>query len=274
MATFKQQTAKLKAGEVAYWSGGRKTLDAEGHEHLPVVYLHGSAGLAKAPAHELLAADRRLFMPIAPGLDGTEKLPGVDSMPALADLVADFIRKKLKGQNGVGKCDLWGHSFGGWLACWVAARHPDVVELLVLENPAGFRPPGKGGAPQGAAQMERMMIKHPEKALPDDRSPAMHAANQGVARHYHQGAPYDEALVAKLGHIAAPTLIVYATEEEIVPVESVELLRDRLPRRSLIYMYDARHMIQVDQPERLVRLVRDFFDRGEAFIVPTPKAAE
>jgi hypothetical protein len=38
-------------------------------------------------------------------------------------------------------------------------------------------------------------------------------------------------------------------------------------------MYDSKHCIHVDQPERFARLMRDFFDRGEAFIV-TKAAAE
>ena len=35
----------------------------------------------------------------------------------------------------------------------------------------------------------------------------------------------------------------------------------------MIYVFDAGHDIEVDQPERVVALVRDFFARGEAFIV-------
>ena len=35
----------------------------------------------------------------------------------------------------------------------------------------------------------------------------------------------------------------------------------------LLFVYDAGHNIEVDQPERFVALIRDFFSRGEAFIV-------
>jgi pimeloyl-ACP methyl ester carboxylesterase len=265
---FKQQSVTLKPGTLTYWSGGKATADAEGKDHLPVVYLHGAGGLYKSATHELLAADRRLFMPIIPGHDGTEYLPGIDSMPALAGLIADFIKKKLGG-----KCDLWGHSFGGWLASWVAALHPEVVDLLVLENPAGFRVAGKGGIPTEIRELARQMFAHPEKRIPDDRAREVVRANTGRTRHYHNGTPLDAELVKRLGDIAAPTLIAYGIDEEMIPIEGMRILGDGLQRHFLIYVYDAKHAIHVDQPERLASLMRDFFNRGEAFIV-TSAAAE
>jgi pimeloyl-ACP methyl ester carboxylesterase len=265
---FKSQTAKLKAGSLTYWVGGKKGADAEGHDHLPVVYLHGAGGLYKSAAHEMLAADRRIFMPIIPGHDGDDYLPDIDSMAKLAGLIADFVRKKLGG-----KCDLWGHSFGGWLACWVAALHPDIVDLLVLENPAGLRVEGKGGIPAETRELFRQMFAHPEKRIPDDRPREMVRANHGRTRHYHRGTPFDHDLAARLKDIVAPALIAYGTDEEMIPIEGIRVLCDAIPRHFLMYVYDSKHCIHVDQPERLSRLMRDFFDRGEAFIV-TRAAAE
>ena len=265
---FKSQIAKLKQGELTFWVGGKKGADADGKEHLPVVYLHGAGGLYKSATHELLAADRRIYMPIIPGHDGTDYVPDVDSMQKLAGLIADFVRNRLGG-----KCDLWGHSFGGWLASWVAALHPDVIDLLVLENPAGYRVEGKGGIPAETRELFRQMFKHPEKRIPDDRTREMVKANAGKTRHYHRGTPLDADLVARLGDISAPTLVAYGTDEEMIPLEGMRILCDGLQRHFLIYMYDAKHCIHVDQPERFSRLMRDFFDRGEAFIV-TSAAAE
>lgn len=183
MASFKEQ----KAGELSYFAGGKKTLDAEGHEHLPVVCL-GDDGVRAE--HELLAGDRRLFV-----LGG-----------ASAAATAEFIARKLKG-----KCDLWGHAKGALVAAEVAATAPDAVELLVLESPSAE---------------------------------------------------------VKGRDIAAASLVVYGTEEKLSPADLPRRVTDSIPHASLIYMYGG------GRPERLVRLIRDFFDRGEAFIVPTPKAAE
>jgi pimeloyl-ACP methyl ester carboxylesterase len=117
------------------------------------------------------------------------------------------------------------------------------------------------------------MFAHPEKRIPDDRSRETVKANAGKTRHYHRGTPFDTDLIARLGDIQAPTLVAYGTDEEMIPLEGMRILCDGLRRHFLIYMYDAKHCIHVDQPERFSRLMRDFFDRGEAFIV-TSAAAE
>jgi len=265
---YKTQIVKLKAGPLTIVSCGKTTHDVDGKDHLPVVYLHGAGGLGKSRFHEMLCSDRRLVMPVVPGHDGTDFVPGVDTMPRLADFIAELVTKKLGG-----RCDLIGHSFGGWLACWIAATHPEIVDLLVLENPAGFRAGGKGGIPTDTRELIRQMYKHPDKRPVDDRPIEWLRANVGKVRHYHNGVPVDDELVKHLPDIKAPTLLLYGLEEEMVPIETVRILADGIPRHFLIYVYDAKHSIQTDQPERMTQIVRDFFDRGEAFIVPSRQAA-
>ena len=63
------------------------------------------------------------------------------------------------------------------------------------------------------------------------------------------------------------TLVLQGTKDGMMPPESGQLLAREIPHAKLVYVYDAGHNIEVDQPERFVALVRDFFSRGEAFIV-------
>jgi hypothetical protein len=53
----------------------------------------------------------------------------------------------------------------------------------------------------------------------------------------------------------------------MVPKESVQLLKSRLPRSYLVYVWDAAHAIEVDQPERMLLLVEGFLQRSEGFMV-------
>ncbi|MDE0058134.1 MAG: alpha/beta hydrolase, partial [Defluviicoccus sp.] len=62
-------------------------------------------------------------------------------------------------------------------------------------------------------------------------------------------------------------LILHGTRDGVVPASGARLLKSRIPRCFLIYVYDAAHAIEVDQPEYFVGLVTDFFARGEAFLV-------
>ena len=60
-----------------------------------------------------------------------------------------------------GKCDVVAESFGGWVALWLAAKHPDLVEQLVLQGPAGLRDPGTGGVPADPDGRMRALYSSP-----------------------------------------------------------------------------------------------------------------
>jgi pimeloyl-ACP methyl ester carboxylesterase len=227
-----------------------------------VLALHSAGGVRLSPAFERLAMTHRLHLLVFPGFDGEPQLPGVTSMRGLADLANAYIQTVIKEP-----CDVIGHSFGGWTAAWLAAAHPDNVQQLVLAGAAGFRPDGVGGLDGDPATLQRRMYAHPENAAADERSPATRAGNRAAATRYNGGVATDANLVERLGDIDALTLIVHGTKDGIIPLESPRLLKARIPHATLIFIYDAAHSIDVDQPERFAGVVDDFLTRGEAFIV-------
>ena len=79
---------------------------------------------------------------------------------------------------------------------------------------------------------------------------------------------HDPDLISQLEKIEQPTLILHGTEDRIIGAESMRLLKSRLRRAFLVYVWDAAHNIEVDQPERVLSLVRSFLERSEAFVVP------
>jgi len=89
-------------------------------------------------------------------------------------------------------------------------------------------------------------------ALAPARAKAEHANNGGAA-------PLaDPSAKPKKGEEAPLDLL--ATADAIV-------LSERIPDCHLIFVYDAAHNIEVDQPDRFLTVVRSFLDRGKAFIV-------
>ena len=90
----------------------------------------------------------------------------------------------------------------------------------------------------------------------------------GLQRTDGAGAGHDPALVDRVGEIAHATLILHGTEDRIVTAESMRLLKSRLKRAFLVYVWDAAHDIEVDQPERMAAVVESFLERSEAFVVP------
>lgn len=251
--SFTRAELAVKSGKVSCYTSGT------GH---PVLYLHSAYGVRLSPALEHLAESFRFCVPVLPGFDGTPRHERLRSIPDLADLAADIIETEIKEP-----CDVIGHSFGGWIAAWLAVRHPTKIRQVVLCAAAGFRPEGVGGLDADPETLRRRMFAHPETVTPEQKTPDVLQQNRGMIGHYHGGAATDHDLVPLLREIEAETLVLHGTKDGIVPKESARLLREKIPHAHLIYVYDAAHSVDTDQPERYTQVVGDFLSRGEAFIV-------
>ena len=243
----------LSSGELGYYAAG---------EGRPVVYLHPAGGVRWTRVQDALAGSFKLLVPVMPGFDGTPAHAPVKSMRALAALAAEFIDKAVGAP-----CDLIGCSFGGYLATWLAAERPDLVDHLVLECPAGFRPKGHGGRPPDPEELKKLLFLHPEKLPPETKTPDIEAANRRMLAHYGYSPETDEELLARLPSIDKLTLILHGTADRMIPKESVQLLKSRLPHAYLVYVWDAAHAIEVDQPERMLAVLMSFLQRSEGFMV-------
>src|SRR5919205_4190147 len=127
---FEKKVAQAGGSELRYLDSGTGSR--------AVVMLHGAGGLrVDERVFNALADEYRLIAPSMPGFD--DSTPGTaTSVPEVADVMADFIRQVVGGPAAV-----IGESFGGNVSCWLAIRHPDVVDALVLAAPAGLW--GEGG---------------------------------------------------------------------------------------------------------------------------------
>ena len=249
------QTRKVSlfTGELSYFAAG---------EGRPVVYLHPAGGVRRTKVRDELARSFKLHVPIMPGFDGTPVHASAKSMKALAGVAGEFIEKIVGGP-----CDLIGCSFGGYLAAWLAAERPELVDHLVLECPAGFRPKGRGERPADAEALKKVLFLHPEKLPPDTKTAEQEAGNRKMLPHYGCAADTDEELLARIPSIDKLTLILHGTADGMIPKESVQLLKGRLPHAYLVYIWDAAHSIEVDQPERVLAVLKSFLERSEGFMV-------
>ena len=250
---FEREIMDLSTGPVTYVVAGT------GHD---IVYLHPATGMRISDSLRRLVRRFRVWAPVVPGFDGTVPHRTVDTMPALADLLAAFI------ENGPGRAvDVVGSSLGGWLGAWFAVRHPDLVEHLVLAAPAGFRPADAPPLSFEPDIMRTQLYAHPERVPPDDKPPEMRKANAEAVARYGLGNSHDAALQAKVAEIGCQTLILHGTLDVRVLATGVQMLKERIPNSQLVYVYDAAHSLELDQPDRVGALIEDFLVRGEAFIV-------
>jgi pimeloyl-ACP methyl ester carboxylesterase len=185
----------------------------------PLLYLHPAGGVRRSKVLEGLAQAFALYVPVFPGFEGTPFHPGIDTRQALGRLVAEFHRNVVKTP-----CDVMGWSFGGCVALWLALERPELVARLVLECPAGLISIDK--------RIKRV--------------------NRALLEHYGAEEGKDEALLARVGELGHPTLILQGADDGTIPPASAELLNRILRNASLVSIAQAGHDLEVDQPERVL----------------------
>ena len=228
----------------------------------PLVHLHGAGGMRLSPSHDLLAQHYRVIAFEMPGFGASAENTASQNM---AELAATMGRAAAK--LGLDRYNLWGTSFGGKAALWLAAQTPEKIIALVLEAPAAIRPEGArppAGSPQ---EMARLLYAHPERLppmpAPDPEIVAKTARLTGRLR----GPDRDPELEARMRALAVPTLILFGTLDRVIPPEMGRHYKALLPNGHLVLVYDSGHAIATDRPEAFTEVVADFLERHEAFII-------
>jgi pimeloyl-ACP methyl ester carboxylesterase len=211
-----EHSVRLSSGELTYFRAGSGR---------PLLYLHPAGGVRRSKVLEGLAQSFDLYVPVMPGFEGTAFHAAVATRQALAKLVAEFHDRVVKK-----RCGVMGWSFGGAVALWLALEHPQLVERLVLECPAGLISIDK--------RIKRV--------------------NRALLEHYGAEDGKDEALLARVGEIGHPTLILQGCDDGTIPPASAELLTGILDNAFLVSIAQAGHDLEVDQPERVLAAARKF----------------
>lgn len=111
------------------------------------------------------------------------------------------------------------------------------------------------------------MFSHPEKIDFESKPEDIEAQNRRMLAHYGAEEGTEQDLLDSLIRVEATTLILHGTEDRIIAAESMQLLKSRLRRAFLVYVWDAAHNIEVDQPGRMLPVVQSFLERSDAFVV-------
>ena len=243
--SFEERSISLPAGKLSFFVGGSGPC---------VVPIHGAGGCKLSPAIRQLAVHFRLVAPIIPGFDGTEQSPQMETVRDVADIVAELI-----GRECDGRASVIGHSLGGHVASWLAVRHGARVRSLLLMCSAGFRKPGT--RPTG--DTSKLLYAHPERVPPASSADKWNATNQSIAARYRGESSMDTPLLDRLSEIHCPVLLVHGASDQLMPIESSQRIKSRLPQAEMVLIPDAGHVIDVDQPEIYLRVVRDFLIRTQ-----------
>jgi pimeloyl-ACP methyl ester carboxylesterase len=239
-------------------NGGRRTL----------VFLHGSGESAQSWGRviALLGArdDLRCVALDLPGHGAMVARPGPAGM-TLADY-ADAVRSAIT-RDALGPVILVGHSLGSAITLRLALEQPALVRRIVLIG-GGARlrvlPALLEGAKHATAEtMEQLVATG--FAPGHEREAFTHASRlaptaQGML--YRDLAACDGFdMMADLGRIAQPALILVGSEDRLTPPKYAQYLAEHLEQATLVTVPGAGHFLPAEAPEAVARAIGEWMGR-------------
>jgi pimeloyl-ACP methyl ester carboxylesterase len=230
-----------------------------------------------------LLTGRRCILPDLPLGAHRIAMNGADlSPPGLADMIAEFIERLVLRDVTV-----VGNDTGGALCQILCAKHPELVDRLVLTNCDTFEnfPPfpfpaiyALGGRVPGLIAgldqvLRRRFLRHAGLAavpvtmrpLPDElitswfaalRDPRIRADLKAVLRGISP--KHTLAAAERLTTFDRPTLIAWGTRDRLMRVRDAQRLAHIIPSARLELIEDARTYVQIDQPRQLAKLISNW----------------
>ena len=236
----------------------------------PLVFLHGPWGLRNDQEFlDLLAASHTVYAPKHPGTaDGDAE--AVHQIDDWLDLVVYY--GELFDRLELGKTVLVGHSFGGMLACEIAAAMPERVSRLILIDPAGLwrddlpvrnwmiLSPAELRAAlfaDGAGEVAQKFFGLPTETAARIDAQVSLIWSQACTGKFVWPIP-DKGLKKRIHRIAAPTLIVWGEADGVIaPAYAGEFAR-RIANSRVEMIEGAGHLPHLEQSRHVALAVRDF----------------
>ncbi|TQK20570.1 alpha-beta hydrolase superfamily lysophospholipase [Microbacterium sp. SLBN-154] len=224
----------------------------EGHDLFVLIHGVGMGRSAFAELEGLLDDIGRVVAVDLPGYGETPEPGRVLSMEENADVVAAYLSDLTAGGESP-RIVVLGHSMGAQVALEVAARHPHLVDALVLVGPTV-----EPGARSAVRQLWRLI----RDIIPE--SPRVIAVG---AREYLRAGPRLLAKVrAVMVHrpedtarqVTVPALVIRGERDILVPVEWARQLTEALPDACLREVAEFGHETMIRNAGPTASLIREF----------------
>lgn len=251
-------------------------------EGFPVVFLHGSGPGVSAwvnwrPILPKIAQQNRALAFDMVGFGFTDRPDNFTyNMETWIEHLLGFI-----DALGLEQVDLVGNSFGGAISIAAAIRHPNRIRRLVLMGSGGIKSPITPGLDEvwgytpSPENMRRVLeiLAHDQDRVSDDLAKNRYEASirPGFQESYSQMFPAprqrwidsltcEEGEISKLPH---QTLIVHGRKDRVIPVEDAFRMLELIPRAQLHVFGECGHWTQIEQTDRFVELLVNFFAEAE-----------
>lgn len=221
-----------------------------------------------APRNEFLdrlAGSFTVYHPWLPGFHGGDP-PAWTWLMNTRDLA--IVLRQFMRELGHDRLAVVGFGFGGWLAAEMATMSGDRLSALVLVAPMGIQPQdafihdqfiastemyARAGF-SDQAEFEAIYGQEPDF----DQLESWETDREMTSRLAWKPYMFNAALPGLLGGVAAPTLIAWGDDDNIVPAECAARYRDAIPGARLQTIAGAGHAVDLEQPAALAAAVTQF----------------
>ena len=268
------ETARAPIGatlEVVTSEHGRLIVHQSGHATSPRAELVCFASLGRESsdfnelAHAVSGAGYAVSLVEGPFLNGAVPRVETPSLFDLADDVAVYLRTR------PAPVFVLGHAFGNRLARAIAARHPELVQGVILIAAGGLKPIGRAAGrallscfdPEIDASAHEAAVRYgffaDANPVPDYWLRGWHPRTAQIQRHATQSVDSREWWAAS----EKPMLVIAALQDRIAPPEdTIDRLEADFPESVTGVRIDqAGHALLPEQPEQIAAAMLDWLDR-------------
>ena len=230
----------------------------------PLLVLHHDIGNPGwLPVYETLARQFTVMVPSHPGYGRSQRAEWMRSVRDLA-VVYQWLLAEMK----VDAPALLGLGFGGWVAAEMATMAPRGLARLVLVGAMGLKP-------ERGEILDQALLSHMDYVKAGFHDPAAFdtafgaepdtdlleqwdANREMTFRIAWKPYMYSPMLPHLLGGVQAPALVVWGTDDRVVPLECGERYARALPNARLEVIPGCGHFVEMEKPDELAALVNAF----------------
>ncbi|MEN8114076.1 MAG: alpha/beta hydrolase [Actinomycetota bacterium] len=256
----------------------------------PLVLAHGWGFDGEMNFHTIVPALAERFRVIVPDHRNhgkSERIRGSFDIEDLADELVGVL-----DTLGCGRVDLLGYSLGGLAAQVVAHRHPERVRRLILAGTAAYPVARlRSGAAIGIwlvrafarlSKKETSMFTFSYLRRNRLLDPSHERWMWTAHLNRDPTLSYESAFAAWrfdsrhwVGEIAAPTMVIIPTEDQVVPPATQRDLAERIHAQRVVELDGVGHESVLARPDEYVEAITEFLlesgvDTGEISSVSTP----